>query len=71
MERKSNHEKITMILLIIVSVLLIINLFVSLDHINKYQIQKRTGDDKWQQVRETLDSYDNRIEGLERRLDNK
>lgn len=71
MEQKSNHEKVIMILLIIVSVLLIANLFISLDHINKYQIQKQTGDNKWRQVRETLDSYDNRIESLERRLDNK
>lgn len=66
--KKVNHEKVIISLLILVSVLLVFNLFLSLNHINKYQIQKETGNEKWRQVELTLKNYDNRIENIERRI---
>lgn len=65
---KVNHEKLIIALLVLVSVLLIFNLFLSLSHINKYQIQKETGNEKWHQVELTLENYNDRIELIERKI---
>lgn len=68
MKIKVNHEKLIIALLILVSVLLIFNLFLSLNHINKYQLQKEMGNEKWNQVKLTLQNYDDRIELIERKI---
>lgn len=68
MKIKVNHEKLIIALLILVSVLLVFNLFLSLNHINKYQLQKEMGNEKWEQVKLTLQNYDDRIELIERKI---
>lgn len=68
MKIKVNHEKLIIALLILVSVLLVFNLFLSLNHINKYQLQKEMGNEKWNQVKFTLQNYDDRIELIERKI---
>lgn len=68
MKIKVNHEKLIIALLILVSVLLVFNLFLSLNHINKYQLQKEMGNEKWNQVKLTLQNYDDRIELIERKI---
>lgn len=68
MKIKVNHEKLIIALLILVSMLLIFNLFLSLNHINKYQLQKEMGNEKWNQVELTLRNYDDRIELIERKI---
>ena len=68
MKIKVNHEKLIIELLILVSVLLVFNLFLSLNHINKYQLQKEMGNEKWNQVKLTLQNYDDRIELIERKI---
>lgn len=68
MKIKVNHEKLIIALLILVSVLLVFNLFLSLSHINKYQLQKEMGNEKWNQVKLTLQNYDDRIELIERKI---
>ena len=68
MKIKVNHEKLIIALLILVSVLLVFNLFLSLNHINKYQLQKEMGNEKWNQVKLTLKNYDDRIELIERKI---
>lgn len=68
MKIKVNHEKLIIALLILVSVLLVFNLFLSLNHINKYQLQKEMGNEKWNQVKLTLQNYDDRIEIIERKI---
>ena len=68
MKIKVNHEKLIIALLILVSVLLVFNLFLSLNHINKYQLQKEIGNEKWNQVKLTLQNYDDRIELIERKI---
>ena len=68
MKIKVNHEKLIIVLLILVSVLLVFNLFLSLNHINKYQLQKEMGNEKWNQVKLTLQNYDDRIELIERKI---
>lgn len=68
MKIKVNHEKLIIALLILVSVLLIFNLFLFLNHINKYQAQKEMGNEKWEQVKLTLQNYDDRIELIERKI---
>ena len=68
MKIKVNHEKLIIALLILVYVLLVFNLFLSLNHINKYQLQKEMGNEKWNQVKLTLQNYDDRIELIERKI---
>lgn len=68
MKIKVDHEKLIIALLILVSVLLVFNLFLSLNHINKYQLQKEIGNEKWNQVKLTLQNYDDRIELIERKI---
>ena len=68
MKIKINHEKLIIALLILVSMLLVFNLFLSLNHINKYQVQKEVGNEKWHQVELTLRNYDDRIELIERKI---
>ena len=68
MKIKVNHEKLIIALLILVSVLLVFNLFLSLNHINKYQLQKEMGNETWNQVKLTLQNYDDRIELIERKI---
>ena len=68
MKIKVNHEKLIIALLILVSVLLVFNLFLSLNHINKYQLQKEMGNEKRNQVKLTLQNYDDRIELIERKI---
>ena len=68
MKIKVNHEKLIIALLILVSVLLVFHLFLSLNHINKYQLQKEMGNEKWNQVKLTLQNYDDRIELIERKI---
>lgn len=68
MKIKVNHEKLIIALLILVSVLLIFNLFLSLNHINKSQAQREMGNEKWNQVKFTLQNYDDRIELIERKI---
>lgn len=68
MKIKVDHEKLIIALLILVSVLLVFNLFLSLNHINKYQLQKEMGNEKWNQVKLTLQNYDDRIELIERKI---
>lgn len=68
MKIKVNHEKLIIALLILVSMLLVFNLFLSLNHINKYQLQKEMGNEKWNQVELTLRNYDDRIELIERKI---
>ena len=68
MKIKINHAKLIIALLILVSMLLVFNLFLSLNHINKYQVQKEVGNEKWHQVELTLRNYDDRIELIERKI---
>ena len=63
-----NHDKAITILLIIVSILLIFNLYISINHIVSYDEQRQTGNNKWHEVETILKDYDNRIRDIEKQL---
>lgn len=66
--KEVNHDKIIIVLLMVVSTLLIVNLYISLNHINGYEAQRQSGDNRWKQVEAILNEYDARIRDIEGKI---
>ena len=65
-----NIDKALVIITVIIMVLLVGNLIMSIRHISQFNSIRNSGDDRWFQVEERIIKYENKIDQLEKEIEN-
>lgn len=65
-----NVDKALVIITVIIMVLLIGNLIISIRHISQFNSIRNSGNDRWFQVEERIIEYENKIDQLEKEIEN-
>ena len=65
-----NVDKALVIITVIIMVLLVGNLIISIRHISQFNSIRNSGNDRWLQVEERIIEYENKIDQLEKEIEN-